>query len=76
MLEKSRLYAIHQHKLVNHTYDDKPYSYHLKMENIPKPFRFSGVWRKLFFSLKRQSLGINHSLLYWAKSKCCYGFIF
>jgi len=31
MLEKSRLYAIQQHKLVNHYYDDKPYSYHLKM---------------------------------------------
>ncbi len=31
MLEKSRLYAIQQHKLVNHFYDDRPYSYHLKM---------------------------------------------
>lgn len=39
MLEKSRLYAIHQHKLVNHTYDDKPYSYHLKMVvNIAKEY--------------------------------------
>jgi len=31
MLEKSRLYAMQQHKLVNHFYDDRPYSFHLDM---------------------------------------------